>query len=48
VSAKSVEELGLLDRQEVSESVGEEIAVSLLAIITFAFDETSFAVWDGR
>lgn len=48
VSTKSIEELGLVDHQEISKGIGKEIAASLLAIITFAFDETSFAVWDGR
>lgn len=48
VSDKSIADLGLLDRQEIAEGVGKEIATSLMAIITFAFDETSFAVWDGR
>jgi len=48
VITKSVANLGLVDRQEVPEGLGIEVASSLLAMITFAFDETSFAVWDRR
>ena len=48
VSTKPIEELCLVDAQELPEGIGEKVAASLLAIVTFAFDETSFAVWDGR
>jgi hypothetical protein len=48
ISTESPAELGLVDGQGVGDGFGTKIATSLLAVIVFAFDETSFAVWDSR
>ncbi len=48
VSTRSSVDLGLVDRQPADENLARAVVGSLLAVIVFAFDETSFAVWDGR
>ena len=45
VCAASVTSLGLIDRQAVPNDLAVKVTASLLAVIVFAFDETSFAVW---
>lgn len=48
ISAKSPAELGLVDSQGVGDGFATKVAASLLAVIVFAFDETSFAVWASK
>jgi hypothetical protein len=45
ICAKSPAELGLVDSQCVGDDFAAKVAASLLAVVVFAFDETSFAVW---
>jgi hypothetical protein len=45
VSTASVSSLGLIHGQAVPNDLAPKVAASLLAVIVFAFDETSFAVW---
>lgn len=47
ISTKSPSDLGLIDGQDVGDGFASKVAASLLAVVVFAFDETSFAVWAG-
>lgn len=47
VTTLSAVELGLVNCRDIPEGFATQVAETLLAVITSAFDATSFAVWDG-